>query len=82
MRVIPLEKCITVADIEKNKTRFECTLLHELVHFVRKSAGLMDTDWDKFPDFPMEAGDQFEMWAYRVRTCSDTELSDALASYL
>jgi len=52
-----------------------------MVHWIRSKANLMETDWDNFPDFPMEAGEQFEMWAYGARLCTDDEIKDALLSY-
>src|SRR5262249_23955910 len=81
VRVIPLEQCLADSDIVKNKRRFECTLLHERVHWVRKKAGLFDFDWDAFPDFPTEPGDEFEAWAYGDRLCTQDEIDDALLSY-
>ena len=80
VRIIPLEECLTDTDRVNNETRFECTLLHEIVHFVRNEAGLNEADWDNFPDSPMEAGTQFEIWAYGKIGCSAEEIEDAKSS--
>lgn len=80
IRVWPLEECSWEGDIVKNKRRFECTLLHEIVHWVRMKAGLPDEDWNEFPDKPMEAGEQFEIWAYGKLLCSTDEIEDAILS--
>ena len=80
IRAWALENCSWQGDIEKNKMRFECTLLHEIVHFVRLKAGLNEADWDNFPDFPLEAGDQFEIWAYGRLTCTQNDIWDAMLS--
>jgi len=80
VRVVPLEKCIADVDLKNNKRRFECTLLHEIVHFVRMKNSLPAEDWD-FPDTE-EVGEQFELWAYGKKLCSEDEIFDALASYM
>jgi hypothetical protein len=80
LRVTPLERC-TEVDLDANKIRFECTLLHELVHWVRYQAGLRDSDWDKFPDSPMEAGGQFEYWAYGELQCTTDEIWQSMLTY-
>jgi len=80
VRLNPLEKCVAEVDLLNNKRRFECTLLHEMVHFVRMRNGLPDEDWD-FPD-SHEVGDQFEIWAYGELLCSQKEIEDALLSYM
>ena len=80
IRTWPLEECSWEGDLVKNKRRFECTLLHEMVHWVRMKAGLPDEDWDHFPDSPLEAGDQFEIWAYGKLLCSTDEIDDAILS--
>ena len=79
IRAIPLEQCVAAGDIVNNKRRFECTVLHELVHYVRSAAGLNDFDWS-FGEYPMEPGEQFELWAYGKRTCDADELADAVSS--
>ena len=80
VRTRPLEECVWEGDLIKNKRRFQCTLLHEIVHWVRMKAGLPDEDWDNFPDVPTEAGEQFEIWAYGELLCSVDEIDDAEAS--
>jgi hypothetical protein len=81
-RVMPLEKCIAEVDILNNTKRFESTVLHELVHYVRNAANLNEADWDNFPDSPTEAGIQFEIWAYGALTCTIDDDRDAAASYM
>jgi hypothetical protein len=81
VRVVPLEKCLADIDVVNNKRRLESTLLHEMVRWVRNKANLMAMDWDNFPDFRMEAEDQFEIWAYGTRQCTEDEISDAAWSY-
>jgi len=78
LRVVPLEQCVADIDIINNKRRFECTLLHEIVHFVRMRNGIIDPDYD-LPDTE-EPGEQFEIWAYGKRLCSQDEIDDALLS--
>jgi hypothetical protein len=80
VRIWPLEACVWEGDLLKNKRRFECTLLHEIVHWVRMKAGLSDEDFDNFPDAPTEAGEQFEIWAYGDLLCSNDEIDDAASS--
>ena len=67
-------------DREKNMIRLESTILHETVHYVRHQAGLMDEDWDNFPDHPMEAGNQFTKWAYGRSFCTPEDIQDAMFS--
>jgi hypothetical protein len=76
VRVIPFERCVYAGDLIKNTRRFECTLLHELVHFVREMAKLNDLYGGL-----NEPGDLFEEWAYGKRLCSVDEIEDALLSY-
>jgi len=78
--VIPLERCTDV-DLDDNKIRFECTLLHELVHWIRFKAELMDSDWDHFPDFSMEAGNQIEFWAYGEQKCNPDDIWQSMLTY-
>jgi Metallopeptidase toxin 3 len=78
VRVRPLEHCVAAVDLANNKRRFESTLLHEIVHFVRMEAGLTDEDFS-FPDTP-EVGEQFEIWAYGTRQCTVDEIADAESS--
>lgn len=78
VRIWPLEGCSWEGDLIKNKRRFQCTLLHEIIHWVRMKAGLPDEDFD-FPDSP-EAGEQFEIWAYGKLLCSNDEIEDAILS--
>jgi hypothetical protein len=82
-RVTPLEECIQYGvsqDVADNTRLFECTLLHEIVHFVRYRVDLMDSDWD-FPDSE-EPGTQFELWAYGELQCTRDSLFRSAATYM
>jgi len=82
-RITPLEECIQYGvsqDVADNTRLFEGTLLHEIVHFVRYRAGLLDNDWD-FPDTE-EPGGQFEIWAYGELQCSRDSLFHSAATYM
>jgi len=78
IRIIPLEACVDATDMFNNQTRFECTLLHELVHVVRSDARKPDVNWD-FPDSE-EPGNQFELWAYGRLLCTEADVADAQAT--
>jgi len=80
LRVEPLERCRGLTDTRNNERRFECTVLHEIVHIVRMIAKLPEKNFD-FPDTE-EPGDQFEIWAYGSRQCTPSELADAIRSVL
>ncbi len=77
-RATPLEACITSLDIINNKRRFESTLLHETVHFVRMVYNIIDPDYN-LPN-SSESGEQFEIWAYGELQCTKDEIADAKSS--
>jgi Metallopeptidase toxin 3 len=75
----PYEFCVTPADKAKNALQLEKTLLHEMVHWVRGQAGLLDNIYAAGIT-TFEAGEVFEIWAYGNISCVDTDIAEAQSS--
>lgn len=72
-----LEFSVAATDLANAKLRFENTVLHEIVHWLRAQANLMDPNYDF--DEP-EPGSQFELWAYGMRACTQFDMDDSKAA--
>jgi hypothetical protein len=72
-----LEYCITATDLANAKLRLEGTILHEIVHWLRANASLLDPNYN-FEE--PEPGTQFEKWAYGDRACSQFDMDDSKAA--
>lgn len=71
------------ADRPANESRLVRTFLHEAVHWVRDKAGAPDTIQigGSYKGTAVEAGHQFEEWAYgSSNICTRAELWDAISS--